>query len=181
MDIVILGILLVAAMVFISTRIKRAAAAAFEPESVEMDDFHINKPAGFLYPLNRESEFPFEAYSREYGERRTRNIWRARTRLRVSDGLNIRKVIADAKEAGEDILAEEQETALGEGLLCSIVKSKFSEDEISYERYRRIIADKKRNKTYELRSTLLHPFEDDYREDIETMSRSFELKPTDSR
>ena len=65
--ILIPGLILVALMVYASTRIKKSAAAAFNAETVESDDFIIQKPQGFLNKLNRDEQFAFEAYSKEFG------------------------------------------------------------------------------------------------------------------
>ena len=65
MELLIPGLLLVAFMVWASTRIKRDAAAAFEPENIEMDECSIQKPEGFLHNLNGDPKYIFEAYSKE--------------------------------------------------------------------------------------------------------------------
>ncbi|MFN0277719.1 MAG: hypothetical protein ACKVRN_03860 [Pyrinomonadaceae bacterium] len=68
MEILIPGLILVALMVYASTRIKKTAAAAFEQETIETDEFIIQKPEGFLHNLNGDPKFVFEAYSREYSK-----------------------------------------------------------------------------------------------------------------
>ena len=176
MEIIILGVLLVAAMVYVSTKIKRSAAKAFESETVEKEDFRLEKPAGFLYPLNAETEFPYEAYSKTYGERGTRNIWRARTRLRVSDGLNVRKIINEIKSGTETSFSEKVMDDLPESQIGSIVRTQKEEDEVEYKLLRKIMGNKSTNKTYELRTTLLCPYEEEFVDDICEMMRSFELK-----
>ena len=52
-------------MVWASTRIKKNAAAAFDPETIENDEFVIQKPEGFLHNLNGDPKYLFEAYSKE--------------------------------------------------------------------------------------------------------------------
>ena len=54
-------------MVWASTRIKKTAAAAFEAETVETDDFVIKKSDGFLNVINGDPKYAFEAYSKEIG------------------------------------------------------------------------------------------------------------------
>ena len=68
MEILIPGLILVALMVYASTRIKRNAAAAFEAETIESDEFVIQKPAEFLHNLNGDPRYVFEAYSRDFSE-----------------------------------------------------------------------------------------------------------------
>lgn len=65
MELLIPGLLLVAFMVWASTRIKKNAAAAFDAESIETDEFSIQKPEGFLHNLNGDPKYIFEAYSKE--------------------------------------------------------------------------------------------------------------------
>src|SRR4051794_7750972 len=68
MEILIIGLILVALMVYASTRIKRTAAAAFERETIETDTYVIQKPEGYLHKLNGDPQFLFEAYSREFSK-----------------------------------------------------------------------------------------------------------------
>ena len=68
MELLVPGLLLVALMVWASTRIKKTAAAAFGAETIETDEFSIQKPAGFLHNLNGDPKFIFEAYSKEYSK-----------------------------------------------------------------------------------------------------------------
>lgn len=176
MEILIVGSLLVALMVYVSTKIKKAAALAYEPEHVEKPDFRIEKPAGFMYPLNAETEFPFEAYSKQYGDRGTRNIWRARIRLRTSEGLNIRKIIRELEEAGESNVSEKVLGDLPGGQIGSIVRTIVEDDEVEYRILRKIVADKGAGRTYELKTTILSPYVDEYNDKICEMMKSFELK-----
>jgi hypothetical protein len=66
MELLIPGLILVALMVYASTRIKRTAAAAFEAETVETGEFVIQKPDGFLNNLNGDPQYIFEAYSKDF-------------------------------------------------------------------------------------------------------------------
>jgi len=175
MEILILGIILVIVMVIVSTKIKKAAATAFEAEVIEKDEFRVSKPAGFMYPINAENEFAYEAYSKTYGERGTRNIWRARTRLRVSDGLNIRKLVSEIKKGSETAFSEKVLDDLSSHQIGSIVRTDFEVDEIRYKILRKIVADKKLNKTFELKTTLICPYEDEFTEAICEMMYSFEV------
>lgn len=68
MELLIPGLILVALMVYASTRIKRSAARAFEAETVETDEFIIQKAEGFLHNLNGDPKYLFEAYSKEFSK-----------------------------------------------------------------------------------------------------------------
>lgn len=179
MEILILGLLLVAAMVIVSTRIKRAAARAYEPETIDKEDFTIRKPAGFLYPLDSDSGFAFEAYSKQYGDKSTRNIWRARSRLRVSDGLNIRKIINGLEAQNETIISEKALDDLPDWQVGSIVRTDKTEEGAEYKIFRKILANNRSNKTYELRTTILCPFDSELTETACELMSGFELKEPD--
>lgn len=82
MELLIPGLILVALMVYASTRIKKTAAAAFDAESVETDAFTIDKPEGFLNVINGRPELEFEAYSRDFGdEEGFENVRQARVEI----------------------------------------------------------------------------------------------------
>ncbi len=68
MEILIIGVIVVALMVWASTRIKRSAAEAFEEEAIDTDDFSLVKPEGFLSPVENDEYLAFYAYSKEFGE-----------------------------------------------------------------------------------------------------------------
>lgn len=68
MELLIPGLIIVALMVYASTRIKRSAAAAFEAEEIETDEFFIQKSEGFLHNLNGDPKYLFEAYSKEFSK-----------------------------------------------------------------------------------------------------------------
>lgn len=176
MEILIIGLLLVAAMVIVSTRIKRAAARAYEPETIEKEDFRIEKPSGFLYPLNSDSEFAFEAYSKEYGDKQTRNIWRARARLRVTEGLNIRKIINELESQNEKLISEKVLDDLPAWQIGSIVRTEKQDDEIEFKVFRKILANKRSNRTYELRTTILCPYDAELTETACLLMEGFELR-----
>jgi hypothetical protein len=67
MELLIPGLILVALMVWASTKIKKRAAEAFEPERIETGQFSLSKPEGFLHVIGSEQHL-FEAYSKEFGE-----------------------------------------------------------------------------------------------------------------
>ena len=67
MELLIPGLILVALMAWASTKIKKRAAEAFEPELIETDNYSLQKPEGFLHVLNSE-DHDFEAYSKEFDQ-----------------------------------------------------------------------------------------------------------------
>lgn len=67
MELLIPGLILVALMVYASTRIKKRAAEAFEPETIETERYTLQKPDGFLHVID-SPRYDFEAYSKEYSD-----------------------------------------------------------------------------------------------------------------
>jgi len=106
MEILIVGLIIVALMVYASTRIKRTAAAAFDAETIETGEFTIAKPDGFLHNLNGDPKFAFEAYSKELGIAAT-DVRAGRVTLAVRPGASaedlVREITASDGEIVDDI------------------------------------------------------------------------------
>ena len=86
MELLVPGLILVALMVYASTRIKKTAAQAFEPETVETDEFVIEKPEGFLHVINGDPQYAFESYSKEYGGAGAEDIRQGTAKLHIRTG-----------------------------------------------------------------------------------------------
>ena len=170
MEIWIIGGILVVLMVIISTRIKKAAARAFEREVIETDDFTVVKPNGFLHPLREPAEFPFEAYSKEFGERSTRNIWRARARLRMYTDRSAEDILSAAGNEESVELTEEGEENI------TLVLSRNTIDETGYVIRRKIVEDSSSGTTWELKVTTIEPYDDEFAERAGILLESFELR-----
>lgn len=181
MEILIIGGIIVALMVVVSTRIKKNAAKAFEPETIRMDEFSIEKPEGFLYPLHDEPEFPFEAYSKLYGERSTRNIWRARARLRIHEGRKLASLLAEIRQGGEDELSREGPYKTHGGERVLELHTDRTLDEVDYLIFRKFTVLPEAGKTYELRITMLRDYADEYRERAQAMMAGFSVNRTDKQ
>ena len=67
MEILIPGLILVALMVYASTKIKKRAAEAFEPEMIETDAYALRKPEGFLHVIG-DTGHEFNAHTKDFGE-----------------------------------------------------------------------------------------------------------------
>ena len=176
MEILIIGGILVLIMVIVSTKIKKSAAAAYQPEFVEKEDFSIEKPEGFLYPLHDPPDYHFEAYSKVYGERSTRNIWRARTRLRIHRDTDLKKFVDEIKKGIESIDSRKQFDDLPEGQKGLILRSSKTEDEVDYKVLRKIVEVVEERKIYDLKTTLLEPYSEEYTDRVCEMMRSFVVK-----
>lgn len=146
MEILILGIILVALMAYVSTRIKKSAAQAFERETIETEDFRIVKPEGFLNPVSENSENAFEAYSKDYGE---------------ADAAEHRKAVVKIyKTVGqsEDLPAESEKTEKG----------------VTLQTFRKVL--EKKEKSYALEISVVKDYRDEYFDKINEMLSSFSLK-----
>ena len=173
MEIWIIGGILVILMVIISTRIKKAAARAFEREVIETDSFTVVKPKGFLHPIREPADFPFEAYSKEYGERSTRNIWRARARLRLHSDLKTDDILSKARRDEAVELTEDGGT---EGPKTTLALSRNTVDETGYVIRRKIVEDPERGGTWELKVTTLETYDDEFAGRAGIRLESFQLR-----
>jgi hypothetical protein len=107
MELLIPGLLLVALMVYASTRIKKTAARAFEAEQIDNDDFTLSKPDGFLNRIGDDSGLAFEAYSKEFGPEPAEDI-RAATAVVVIETATIDDALAKEKERLSTVVSEER-------------------------------------------------------------------------
>ncbi len=98
MELLIPGLILVALMVYASTKIKKTAAAAFEPETIETDEFVIEKPEGFLNVLNHDPALDLDMYSRDFGVENNANVRQARIEMRHYRVCTINEAIKMIKE-----------------------------------------------------------------------------------
>jgi len=133
MELLIPGLLLVAFMVWASTRIKKNAAAAFDAETIETDEFVIQKPEGFLHNLNGDPKFIFEAYSKEYSK--------ANDKLRVGTATITKIAGKKMDEVANGILqdanaADDETQMIGDyryRIITSNKKENDVETEVSYK------------------------------------------------
>lgn len=106
MELLIPGLILVALMVYASTRIKKSAAAAFEAESIAGPNFTIDKPEGFLSVVNGKPELEFEAYSRDFGGEGAEDIRQARAEIRRLDGVEKFVGVSEVVDGRKYVIAE---------------------------------------------------------------------------
>lgn len=106
MEILVLGLILVALMAWLSTRIKRNAAAAFDAERIETDDLVLDKPEGFLHVLNDDTGLLFHAYSKDFGTVGDRDVRRAAIEVERHRGTTLDEMIDAAEHDSESFAAE---------------------------------------------------------------------------
>lgn len=158
-----------ATLLFISSRVRRAARLAFESETIETDEFVIVKPEGFINPLNDESGFAFEAYSKNFGEEPAGNMRRAQAFVSVFTDKNFKAVCDEAKADAGEISPEEG------GKVCLIKSEETIENSPAYK-FCKVIGDEGHQKVYELKILVLHDFLAEYQNRVDEMLESFRLK-----
>jgi hypothetical protein len=168
--------LFVAVLVFISSRIRGVANRAFEPETIENAEFKISKPAGFLHPLNNGSEFPFEAYSRELGEKGAGRSRKSLVKMSVYDGLNFKDACQTAKKSADNVYSEMTPDNVPKGQKICLIEGEKMEDEINRLIFHKIVESKNQNKTYDLEVMIIEANEDEYIGKASEFINSFTVK-----
>ena len=168
MEILIIGGIIVALMVYTSTRIKRSAAQAYQEEMIETDEFFLVKPEGFLNPIRNESEFAFEAYSKDYGEDDAEKIRQALVTLQVFTDKKFTEVCKNAKQSVDKILSEEK---VSKGTF--MLKGAKTEKNVETEIYNKIIGDGQ--KIFDLKVSVLSDSQEVYTERIDKLIESFRI------
>ena len=125
MELLIPGLILVALMVWASTKIKRAAAKAFDAEHVEGDGFAIDKPDGFLNRHYDSSEYLFDAYSKDFGNGKGSNV-RAATAIVFSSDESLNE--AASLEQSRLLNSDRSERFELDGRHCIIVTGQEERD-----------------------------------------------------
>lgn len=171
MELLIPGLILVALMVYASTKIKKTAAAAFEAESIETDDFVIEKPEGFLNVLNRDTALELDMYSREFGEENTSNTRRARVNVRryrvckMDEAIGYIKERAAIKTDIAEVINERK---------YRLIEAEMIEDGIGFRETYKL--SEVGPDVYELRVTALEETNDELSRKIEGIVSSFAIK-----
>ena len=168
MEILIPGLALVALMVYISTRIKRSAAKAFDEELVETDDFTITKPEGFLMPTEANG-LAFAAYSKEFGTGDAGSFRQVSAELKIHAGETLESV-RDSIAAEASKVVSEQHLAGG----SMILETENTENGILLEAERRLVV--KEGRVFDLAVTALSEMKQAQQRNIDALLTSFEVK-----
>jgi hypothetical protein len=104
MELLIPGLILVALMVYASTRIKRAAARAYERETIANPDFVLVKPEGMLHRV--DSRYAFEAFSREFGNEPAEDVRAATAVVEIREAQTLEAVVRAEKALLATVEAE---------------------------------------------------------------------------
>lgn len=129
-----------------------------------------------MTPIEGNREYLFEAYSRGFGEKKTRNVWQSHALLTADSGLNFEAERENVKKSAGKILSERiLENETGDGKIC-LIECEKTEDNIRLIEFRKIVENRARQKTYSLKISVLPPFRAHYIERINEMINSFRLK-----
>lgn len=172
MEIFIVGIAVVALMVYVSTKIKKSAAAAFEEEMVETDEFKVFKPDGFIHPLN--DEFPFEANSKESGKNEASKFRQARAVLRVDRTSDFKSVCENAKKSAGKIISKRYVENAPDKQRIFLLEGETFEDTVKIITFWKIV--ESRSKIYELKAAVIEAYAEDFTDKLKQMLESFEVK-----
>lgn len=149
MEILIVGVIIVALMAYVSTKIKKAAQQAYEPEALENEYFTITKPEGLIIPVKDKSEFMFEAYSKEFGEDDSEKFNQCWAVVNEKDGTNY------------DV---------------NILESEKIEQDVTIKTYNKTLVSEKLNKSFELEISVIPEYQEKYADGIKLLLQSFNLK-----
>jgi hypothetical protein len=166
----------IALLLFISSKIRNAANQAYEPERIERENFSINKPEGYLNPVEWTPNKPFEAYTRELGERSMGRLRKSLAKLTVSDGLNFDNLRKEIKKDAQEFVSTVFDENAPEGERICLIETKKTENEITTVFLNKIVESRWQKKTYNLEISVLEEYRDEYEEKIGEMLNSFSLK-----
>jgi hypothetical protein len=170
MEILIIGGIIVALMVYASTRIKRSAAEAFAEETIDADEFSLVKPEGFLAPVEPEDFLAFYAYSKEFGEEGgAEKLRQSLIKLKVLAGRGLAEIGRDIKKSFDAVLSEEKPD---ENTI--LLKGERSENDVETLFYHKIVATGE--KIFDLEISVLADYREKYSERAEKLLESFRVK-----
>lgn len=168
MELLIPGLILVALMIYVSTKIKKNAAKAYESEFIETDEFSLTKPAGFLNPLNDVSKFAFEAYSKDFGSEPHQYLRASSIELAAIEGSPPEAVRDEIKNISLKIVSERtKENAV-------FIEAEHELNGAVVDVFYKVLEG--RNKVWRLRAFVLPEHKDEFLRRIEEVLESFALK-----
>ena len=171
MELLIPGLILVALMVYASTKIKKTAAAAFEAETIETEEFVLDKPEGFLNILNRDPALEVDSYSREFGVETASEIRQARIEVRhyrvckMSEAVGAIKERATIKSDISEVIGERK---------YRLLEAERIEKGIGYREIYKLT--EKGKDVFELKIIALEETNDDISRKIDEIVLSFAVK-----
>jgi len=172
MELLIPGLILVALMVYASTRIKKSAAEAYEAETIETDEFVINKPEGFLHVLNGDPQYEFESYSKEYGAEGAEEFRKGIAKLQVLADIPSDDIAAKVLTSADEVVSDTSEVMAE--MPYRVIETRRTAKDVATRVFHKIA--ERNGRSYHLEITLLSGTTEELLPDIETMLNSFELR-----
>jgi hypothetical protein len=171
MEFLIPGLILVALMVYASTKIKKSAAAAFEAERIETRDFIVEKPEGFLNALNRDASLELDIYSRDFGKGPAAGFRAVSAEVRIYSKRKPDQIAAAIAET-VDVRSKIKEVIDGRKYL--VIEARSDENEVEFrELYK--LADRNGG-VFEFRLKALKEIDSEIARKADLMFASFEVK-----
>ncbi len=167
MEILIVGIIVVAFMAYFSTKLKKFTAEQFEREEIESAEFSLVKPEGFLHVLNDESKRDFYAYSKEYGKAEAEDMRQAEVFIESFSDKSLGEVCDGIKSNAENIVSFSET-----GKTC-LIETEKTVDEISVTDIYKVVEN---GKVYQIKIKVLTDFRSNFDERIEIVLESFRVK-----
>lgn len=165
MELLIPGLILVALMVYASTKIKKRAAEAFEPETIDTERYTLQKPEGFLHVLD-SPDHDFEAYSKESGDDNYQSK-RATIDVDVFRNIDLADAIGELRNASSEPLAKEEDGSYR-------IETDEAANETGLKVFYKLVAS--RDGVYRLRFAVIAKHADDYLRRIDDTLDSFTVK-----
>lgn len=172
MELLIPGLILVAIMVWASTRIKRSAAKAFEPEAIETDEFEIKKPEGLLHVLNDDTGLAFRGYSKTFGKVGKKDVRQITVEVSISDKQTLKQRRDEIAGLSESLISEIPYLDGGEKAITIEARSVIDGGE--YDVFYKIVSRGKR--LFEMRASVLAGHRDENLDRIEELIAGFSVK-----
>jgi hypothetical protein len=170
MEILIVGVIIVALMIYTSTRIKRQAAEAFEEETIDTQDFSLVKPEGFLSPVENQDFLAFYAYSKEFGEEeKAEKLYQSLIKLKILAGRSLAEIGGEIKKSFDAGISEEKPDEY-----TYILRGEKSEKEVEKFFYHKLVA--KNEQVYDLEIMVLADYQEKFGEKAEKLLTSFHVK-----
>ena len=166
MELLIPGLILVALMVWASTRIKKTAAAAFDAETIETAEYSIRKPEGFLHVLG-DTKHELTAYSREFCEETSKDR-RANIEIDVFPDTSVKTIRDDIRRSAIDSKLEYQEDDI-----CELTTEETA-NQTSFTAFYKIVG--RGNVSYRLRFAVATDHLEEYVNTIKDTVDSFTVK-----
>lgn len=176
MEILIVGAIVVALMVFVSTKIKKSVAAAFEPETIENAEFRLIKPSGFINPLNEDSEFAFVAYTKEFGKNDAEEFRQARADVTVFSDSNLSAAIKNVGKSSGKVLSKNSSDDVSRRQKICLIETENIEQNVAVRNFFKIVENGANHKIYQLQVVVLEAYRAEYSERINQLIESFTVK-----